>query len=86
METVGLRELKAHLGDYVRRSKYGERIVITERGREVAELAPLSESRKAMLALRTAGKARWRGGKPKGIRGQSIEGEPIAKTILDDRR
>lgn len=86
MEIVGLRDLKAHLGDYVRRSKNGERIVITDRGHEVAELTPLSDSRKAMLALRAAGRATWRGGKPKGITGQSIQGEPLAKTVLDDRR
>lgn len=47
---------------------------------------PLDNSRTTMPRQRSASKARWRGGKPKGIRGLSIQGEPIAKTVLDDRR
>ena len=43
MHAVGLRELKAKLGEYVRRAKGGEVVLVTERGRVVAELrAPLS--------------------------------------------
>lgn len=35
---VGIRELKAHLSDYVHRAQAGEVVVITDRGRPVAEL------------------------------------------------
>lgn len=38
---VGIRELKAHLSDYVRRAQKGEVIVITDHGRPTAVLAPL---------------------------------------------
>ena len=86
METVGLRQLKTHLSEYVGRSRDGERIVITDRGREVAELTPLSASRKAVLALRDAGKVTWNGGKPTGLRGVAVHGRPIAKTVIEDRR
>jgi hypothetical protein len=37
IQAVGIRELKAHLSAYVKRAEAGERIVVMERGREVAE-------------------------------------------------
>lgn len=43
MVAVGLRELKAKLGEYVRKASGGEIVLVTERGRVVAELrAPLT--------------------------------------------
>src|SRR6266852_7325423 len=40
MRTVGIRELKDHLSDYLRQARAGELIVITDRGEPVAELSP----------------------------------------------
>lgn len=40
MATVGLKILKNKLSEYVRRAAAGETIVITDRGRPVAELMP----------------------------------------------
>jgi len=40
MRTVGLKILKNRLSEYVRLAAAGETIVITDRGRVVAELAP----------------------------------------------
>ena len=40
MEQVGVRKVKAKLSTYLRRVKRGETIVVTERGRPVAELRP----------------------------------------------
>ena len=37
---VGIRELKAHLSEYVHRAQAGEVVVVTDRGRPVAELRP----------------------------------------------
>ena len=42
MITVGARELKNRLGLYLRQVRAGEAILVTERGRPVAELRPLS--------------------------------------------
>ena len=42
MQIVGIRELKAHLSRYVASARAGERIVITARGEQVAELVPVS--------------------------------------------
>lgn len=40
METVGLRELKNRLSEYVARVRSGEGILVTDRGEVVAELIP----------------------------------------------
>lgn len=40
METVGIRELKNRLSAYVRKVEAGDVIVVTDRGRIVAELVP----------------------------------------------
>ena len=38
---VGARELKVRLGTYLRRVRQGQRLVVTDRGRPVAELRPV---------------------------------------------
>lgn len=38
---VGIRQLKAHLSEYVATASEGAEIVVTDRGRPVARLAPL---------------------------------------------
>ena len=40
METVGIRELKNRLSAYIRRAEAGDVILVTDRGRVVAELVP----------------------------------------------
>lgn len=40
METVGIRELKNHLSAYVRKAEAGDVVLVTDRGRVVAELVP----------------------------------------------
>lgn len=38
MQSVGIRELKNHLSEYLKRVAQGEIIVVTDRGKPVAEL------------------------------------------------
>lgn len=38
--SVGIRELKDHLSKYVRQAEAGEVVLVTDRGKVVAELAP----------------------------------------------
>ena len=45
MATVGIRELKNHLSKYVRQVEGGDVVVVTDRGRIVAELRPPAERR-----------------------------------------
>ncbi len=40
VQTVGVRELKNRLSEYLRRVRLGERILVTDRGEVVAELLP----------------------------------------------
>jgi antitoxin (DNA-binding transcriptional repressor) of toxin-antitoxin stability system len=40
MTSTGIRQLKDHLSQYVRRIEAGERIAVTAHGRVVAELGP----------------------------------------------
>jgi len=43
MRTVGLKILKNKLSEYVRRAAAGESVLITDRGRPVAEIVPAQE-------------------------------------------
>ena len=40
MTTVGIAELRQNLSEYLRRVARGERLVVTDRNRPVAELGP----------------------------------------------
>jgi prevent-host-death family protein len=40
MKTVGVRELKNRLSEYIRQVRSGESVLVTDRGEVVAELAP----------------------------------------------
>lgn len=56
MTTVGIRELKARLSTYVELARSGESIVVTDRGRPVAQLTPMG-ARGALEQLVEAGLA-----------------------------
>src|SRR5258705_13723434 len=43
MERVGVRKVKSKLSSYLRRGKRGETILVTERGKTIAELRPHTE-------------------------------------------
>lgn len=55
MTRAGVRELRQHLSRYLERVKRGERIEVTERGRPVAVLAPLTEADHPLAALEARG-------------------------------
>lgn len=86
MTAVGIKDLKSKLSEYVGRARQGERILVTDRGEPVAELIPLSPERIALLKASAEGKLSWHGGKPQGLRGVAARGEPVAATVIRDRR
>jgi len=45
MKTVGVRELKNRLSEYLRQVRSGEHLLVTDRGEVVAELSPPGEGR-----------------------------------------
>ena len=86
MISVGIRELKEKLSMYVHQVRQGEEIVVTDRGKEIALVIPVSPGRNAVNRLVESGRASWTGGKPKGLKGIKVKGKPLSKTVLEDRR
>jgi len=93
MSTVGIRELKNGLTQYLRRTKQGEEVIITERGKPIALIQPIRsvehpvslEARLAKLAAQ--GFVTLPTQKPlKRVRLAKVSGPPVSKTILEDRR
>lgn len=86
---IGVRELKAHLSECLRRVQAGERITVTDRGRPIAVLAPVERaaSREWAHAMVARGQARWSGGKPAGLtRRIRSRGKPASRMVIEDRR
>jgi prevent-host-death family protein len=89
MTEVGVETLKERLGDYLKRARQGERIVITEHGRSIALLISLEGDEPAKRAwdLVETGAAGWSGGKPKGSRQRlRARGKSASAIVLEDRR
>ena len=86
MPTVSVSDFKAHLSAYLERARSGERVVVTDRGREIVEVGPLSPARQCAQTLVTGGRATWGGSKPAGLRGVRVNGPPISDAVLEDRR
>ena len=86
MIAVGIKELKAKLSSYIDLVERGEEVVVTERGREVAVVIPITAERRAIAGLVKEGKARWGGGKPQGASGITLKGKPLSETVLEERR
>lgn len=89
MKTIGVRELKENLSQYLSSVKSGERIIVTDRKKEVAVISPYkieSVEEKALLLIRS-GKALWAGGKPKGMKPKVHAGQaPVSEAIIEERR
>ena len=59
---AGIRELKSKLSAYMRRVKAGETLVITERGKPIGRIVPISPSVTDQLeSLVQAGLVNWNG-------------------------
>ncbi len=67
----------------------GERVVVTERGRPIAQLTQVAASQEATEAwdLVQAGVATWDGGKPTGSANPpKVRGKTTAEMVIEDRR
>ena len=86
MASVGITELKAHLGEYLRRVEAGETLYVTFRGREVAELRPADPVRAAIWKMVANGEAEWNGEKPTLPDDPPINtGRLLSDIVLEDR-
>jgi prevent-host-death family protein len=61
MTSVTVTELKAHLAEYLRRVRDGERLHVTSHGKEVADLVPPDPARAALWHMVETGEATWSG-------------------------
>jgi prevent-host-death family protein len=89
VETVGIRELKAHLSRHLKRVRSGARLTVTERGRSIATISPVDAPVDVDWAHRLVadGRAQWSGGKPVGNR-QPVRiggGRTVSDAVLEDR-
>ncbi len=90
MVTVGVRDLKAQLSSYLRRVERGERLIVTDRGRPIVSMSPVTST--ASLArldvLVQRGAARWSGGKPAGSAHppRLLRGDTVAEAVIEGRR
>jgi prevent-host-death family protein len=86
--SVGIRELKARLSEYLREVKSGQTVVITEHGREVARLMPVGQPVEERLrALVAAGLGEWSGERlPPVPRRPRVKGKrTVAELLVADR-
>ncbi|MEJ2737607.1 MAG: type II toxin-antitoxin system prevent-host-death family antitoxin [Anaerolineae bacterium] len=86
--TVGIRELKAHLSSYLRQVKAGATVVITERGKPVGRILPMSPSLETRLQeLAEAGLTAWNGHKltPMAPVTRARGSQTVADLLLEDR-
>jgi prevent-host-death family protein len=90
MDTVGIRDLKAHLSRHLRRVRSGARLLVTERGRVIASIDPVETPHglEWARALVAAGRAQWGGGKPEGCPRpvSTTGGQTVSAVVLEERR
>ena len=89
-KSVGSRELKNRLGTYLQWVRDGVTIIVTDRGRPVAELRPLSSERvdlgqrlEALAAQGMVTLPKRSGLEP--FEPLAVEGHPLSETVVDDR-
>ena len=90
MVSVEARELKTRLGTYLRRVRKGSVILVTERGRPVAELRPLpkaaTDEEERLLDLAARGLVTLGTGQlAQSVEPVPVRGGSIADTIVEDR-
>ena len=89
MASVGIRELKNRLSEFLRRVADGERVTVTDRGRPIAVIVPPDgrPEDEQLLSMVRSGLAKWRGGKPRLPKQPvKIRGKPISDTVTEERR
>lgn len=73
MKTVGVRELKNRLSEYLRQARSGESVLVTDRGQLVAELTP-------------PGHGATDASVPAGLRSRQAEREELRRGAAANRR
>jgi len=90
MNRVGARELKNRLGKYLRQVEQGATLLVTERGRPVAELRPVvpatGELAPRLLELAAEGLIAMPSRKSStDFKPIKLSGRPFSETVIEDR-
>lgn len=88
MARIGIRELRQNASEYVRRAEKGETIEVTDRGRPVAQLAPLPRPMSVLDRWIAEGKATRPVGRIEDLPPPTPlpPGSPSTAQILDELR
>ena len=86
--TVGIRDLKARLSEYMKRVKSGQSIIITDHGKPVGRILPVGLSLEDRLEmLRKAGLVEWSGKKLRRIKPPAVNhGDKLVSDIVVELR
>jgi prevent-host-death family protein len=91
MKKVGSREFKNRQGYYLRRVRKGETLLVTDRGRPVARVSPVSEWEAMTLEEKLAELERQghirrgKGGPFPPFEPLPLRGKPLSEMIIEDR-
>ena len=86
--SVGVRELKSRLSEYLRRVRAGETVLITDRGPPVGRIVPVAQPLQDRLeAMAQAGLNLWSGKKlePMAPVARTRGERTVAALLVDDR-
>lgn len=94
MEVVGIKELKNRLTYYLRLTRQGNKIVVTDRGSPVAIIRSVNEiqenedveERLASLAKRGMVRLPIKKGRFKKFKALQVSGKPASEIIIEERR
>jgi len=91
MKKVGSREFKNRQGYYLARVRKGETLVVTDRGKPVAKVEPVTEwesltvDEKLDELARQGHIRRGRGGPLRPVKPLPLRGKPLSEMISEDR-
>lgn len=93
MKSVAVSRLKAHLSDYLTQVNAGAEVLITDRGKPVARLVPISQTkatREALIRMEKQGLIELGTGRlPKGFWAMVRPEDPqglVLKALLEERK
>ena len=83
---VSVRELKAHLSQYLSRARAGQGFEVTSHRKIVARIVGVPPADSGLARLLASGAATWAGGKPAGASLRlSAKGAPVSRMAMEDR-
>ena len=92
MSTVGIRELKNRLTEYLRLTRRGEKIIVTDRGRPIALIQSIDATKVPVTLEAKLAKAAGQGllelptsKAPRRFRTVKATGKPLSRMIIEDR-